>query len=79
MSLCVVGVVGSRMGGYEAVEHSRHPATTRTDWRPYIPDRWIVPRDSNWDVDTGSDRPRIEEDDPRWDCVSMGNGICGRR
>lgn len=23
------------------------------------------------------DSPRIEEDDPRWDCRTMGNRICG--
>ena len=23
------------------------------------------------------DQPRIEEDDPRWDCATMGNRICG--
>lgn len=21
---------------------------------------------------------RIMEDDPRWDCATMGNGVCGR-
>ena len=28
-------------------------------------------------VRTQMTTPRIEEDDPRWDCRTMGNHICG--
>lgn len=28
---------------------------------------------------SGPAADRIEEDDPRWDCTTMGNRICGDR
>ena len=31
---------------------------------------------ADWDIDTATDAP-IMEDDPRWDCRTMGNALCG--
>jgi hypothetical protein len=32
---------------------------------------------SDWSVDTATDVPTCYEDEPCWDCATMGNHICG--
>lgn len=59
----------------------------RATWLPEIERAYLDGlRDAGGAVESCRDRPdlcsdvtpeRIHEDDPRWDCRTMGNGICG--
>jgi hypothetical protein len=42
-------------------------------------DAWIASSDPylNWQDVAGCDGQIIHEDDPRWNCATMGNLVCG--
>lgn len=69
-TLAVIGIVGALVYGVAVALVS----TSQADGTVEVPSTIVTEIHAEVGVNAG---PVITEDDPRWDCATMGNKICG--